>query len=147
MSPDPSELTFHKIQEQHRRLADLLKRIETLLERRSGPPQEVVQLLGQLGDQLVKHFETEETGGYFTEALLHAPQLVARANALMLQHPKMTQRSRELGGAADPETSPEAWWEQTRERFAAFRAELHEHERAEDGLIQEVYMRDIGSHD
>lgn len=72
MSPDPSELTFHKIQEQHRRLADLLKRIETLLERRSGPPQEVVQLLGQLGDQLVKHFETEETGGYFTEALLHA---------------------------------------------------------------------------
>ncbi len=147
MSPEPSELTFHKIQQQHQRLADLLNQIETLLEQRSGPIDEVVRLLGQLGDQLTKHFETEEAGGYFAEALLHAPQLVERANALMLQHPRMTHSSRKLGGAVDPETSPEAWWEQTRERFVAFRAELHEHERAEDGLIQEVYMRDIGSHD
>ncbi len=56
MSPEPSELTFHKIQQQHQRLADLLNQIETLLEQRSGPIDEVVRLLGQLGDQLIKHF-------------------------------------------------------------------------------------------
>lgn len=148
MSSESPELgKLQEVQQQHRTLTDLLNQIETMLEHRSGPIDEVVRLIGRLGDQLIKHFETEEAGGYFAEALAHAPQLFERANALMLQHPKMTQSSRKLAGALDPEVSPEAWWEQTVERFRAFRTELHEHERAEDGLIQEVYLRDIGSHD
>lgn len=146
-SSSPESGKFHHVQQQHRELADLLSQIETRLEQRSGPIDEVVRLLGQLGDRLIKHFETEEAGGYFAEALTHAPRLFERANALMLQHPKMTLSSRKLAGAVDPETSPEEWWEQTAERFREFRAELHQHERAEDRLIQEVYMRDIGSHD
>jgi len=117
------------------------------LETRSATIDEVSTLLGHLGNELSKHFQSEEAGGYFAEALLHAPQLVVRANELMLQHPKMTADARKLAGAVDPADDPDGWWEQTQERFQAFLDELKKHETGEDGLIQEAYTRDIGSQD
>ena len=138
---------FQKIQDQHRQLKDLLAQIESALKDRSGPIDVVVDLVGQLGHQLTKHFQTEEAGGYFADALYEAPQLVNRANDLMLQHPRMTKSARKLAAAADPETNPELWWDQTAERFEAFREELDKHERDEDRLIQEAYNRDIGMND
>lgn len=138
---------FQKIQEEHRQLKSLLQQIETALAERSGPIDSVVELIGQLGHQLTKHFQTEEAGGYFSDALYEAPQLVNRANDLMLQHPKMTKSARKLAEAADPDADPERWWDQTCERFKAFQEELGKHERAEDLLIQEAYTRDIGMND
>ena len=60
---------FQKIQEEHRQLKTLLEQIETALTDRSGPIEAVVDLIGQLGHQLTKHFQTEEAGGYFADAL------------------------------------------------------------------------------
>jgi hemerythrin len=148
MTSESSKLdTFQKIQEQHRQLASLLEQIESALTERSCPIDEVVDLIGQLGHQLTKHFQSEEAGGYFAEALYEAPRLFDRANALMLQHPKMTKSARTLAEAADPDVDPDLWWEQTAQRFEEFRAELKMHEREEDRLIQEAFTRDIGSHD
>ncbi len=138
---------FQKIQEEHRQLKSLLVQIEAALADRSGSIETVVDLIGQLGHQLTKHFQTEEAGGYFADALYEAPQLVNRANDLMLQHPKMTKSARKLAEAADPEVDPERWWEQTTERFKALQEELVKHERDEDLLIQEAYTRDIGMND
>lgn len=148
MTPASREFEqFQKIQEEHRHLKDLLGQIESALSERSCPIAEVVDLIGQLGHQLTKHFQTEEAGGYFADALYEAPQLVNRANDLMLQHPKMTKSARKLAEAADPVTEPDRWWEQTSERFVALKEELDKHERDEDRLIQEAYMRDIGMND
>ena len=148
MTPASPEFEqFHKVQEEHRQLKDLLGQIESALAERSRPIEEVVDLIGQLGHQLTKHFQTEEAGGYFADALYEAPQLVNRANDLMLQHPKMTKSARKLAEAADPATDPDRWWEQTSERFEALKEELDKHERDEDSLIQEAYMRDIGMND
>lgn len=148
MTSESSEFEkFQKIQQEHRELTTLLEKIESALADRSGPIQEVVDMIGQLGHQLTKHFQTEEAGGYFSEALSEAPRLFDRANDLMLQHPNMTKSARKLAKAADPETEPERWWQQTSERFAALREELHKHEREEDQLIQEAFMRDIGNND
>jgi hemerythrin len=148
MNSESSELEkFQKIQEEHRQLTSLLEQIESALAERSGPISDVVDLIGQLGHQLTKHFQTEEAGGYFAEALYDAPRLFDRANDLMLQHPKMTKSARKLAEAADPDVEPDRWWEQTAQRFEAFRAELRNHEREEDRLIQEAFTRDIGSHD
>jgi hemerythrin len=138
---------FQKIQEEHRQLKSLLVQIEAALADRSGSIETVVDLIGQLGHQLTKHFQTEEAGGYFADALYEAPQLVNRANDLMLQHPKMTKSARKLAEAADPEVDPERWREQTTERFKALQEELVKHERDEDLLIQEAYTRDIGMND
>ncbi len=146
-SESPEFEKFQKIQEEHRQLASLLEQIESALTERSGPISDVVDLIGQLGHQLTKHFQSEEAGGYFEEALDEAPQLFERANALMLQHPKMTKSARKLAEAADPDVDPDLWWEQTAQHFEALRVELKKHEREEDRLIQEAYTRDIGSND
>jgi len=74
---------------EHRELKSLLGKIDQVLAERTGSVAEVSHLLAQLGDKLAKHFVTEEEGSYFSEALLHAPQLVSKANELLAQHPRM----------------------------------------------------------
>jgi len=128
---------------QHRSVKELLARIECVLAEQSVSIEEAARLLGQLGDQLVKYFALQEADGYFAEALTQAPQLIARANDLLAQHPKMTHLVQQL-----TESEPgEDWWRQTRERFRAFVGELARHERGEDRLLQEAYVRDIAATD
>ena len=104
-------------------------------------------MLAQLGDRLIKHFAIEEDGSYFGDALIHAPQLVSKANQLLAQHPKMCRQADRL--LHEIQISPEGgdWWERTRKLFLEFRQELLLHERHEDRLLQEAYGQDIGSHD
>jgi hemerythrin len=139
-SPHPTVAQFLA---QHRELKELLCRIDCMLTEQSASVDAAAALLGQLGDRLVKHFALEEADGYFAEALTHSPQLIARANDLLAQHPKMTHLVRELT-AAEPGAD---WWQQTRERFQAFTRELLKHERSEDQLLQEAYARDIAATD
>ena len=143
MANSPEQQTFTRFLEQHRTLKELLGRIERVLAEQSVSIAEAAELLGRLGDQLVKHFALEETDGYFADALAHAPQLVARANDLLAQHPKMTHLAKELAGAEPGE----AWWQETRQRFQAFLRELTRHERGEDQLVQEAYVRDLSATD
>ena len=146
-SQSPDFQAHQEALQRHRALHDLLARIDQALETRTGTIAEVSGLLARLGDRLVKHFESEEEGGYFAEALTQAPRLISRANELMAQHPKMTRYGRELAGAADPDQAPDLWWQQTRERFKAFQAELSKHESQENDLLQEAYNRDLGAND
>ena len=145
---EPQSKSLAKLLAQHRELRSLLATIDRALEERSATVDEVAHLLGQLGDRLVKHFALEEEGGYFAEALLHAPQLVEKANALLAQHPRIRTRAVEMASEIRARQDPESdWWEQTRSRFRVLRDELLKHERHEDVLLQEAYTRDLGSHD
>lgn len=146
-SPESQSRGYMQIVQQHQMLKDLLAQIDQVLEARTATIEEASALLAQLGDQLVRHFATEENGGYFSETLLHAPRLVARANDLMAQHPKMCRQAQELIVALAPARPAEDWWQETRRRFDAFCQELGQHERGEDCLIQEAYNRDIGPSD
>ena len=102
----------------------------------------------KLGDRLVKHFAMEEDGGYFADVLLHAPQLISKANALLAQHPKMCAQAREITAEVSPrKPAGDEWWQHTGELFRDFREELNRHEKQEDGLLQEAYSRDIGAND
>jgi hypothetical protein len=69
--------TVTQLLAQHRDLKELLARIQRVLAEQSLGVDEAARLLGQLGDQLVKHFALEEADGYFSDALTHAPQLIA----------------------------------------------------------------------
>ena len=147
-SHGPEYQAYQKLVRDHATLKNLLDRIEQTLTERSGTIDQIGDLLGKLGDRLVKHFALEEDGGYFAEALLHAPQLVSKANSLLAQHPKMSQQAKTL--VEDLKSRPaagEEWWQETKARFSAFRAELLRHERSENGLLQEAYVRDLGAHD
>jgi hemerythrin len=140
---DPS--VFQEHMSQHRELRALLARIDNAFQKSSPSVDEIGELLGQLGDRLVKHFTCEEEGGYFSEALLHAPQLLSKANALLAQHPKMCTEAQNLvvnlqqGKATDAD-----WCTHTAALFRTFRDELLRHEKQENALLQEAYQRDIG---
>jgi iron-sulfur cluster repair protein YtfE (RIC family) len=145
---DPEDWVYQRVLDEHRELKELLGRIDQALAERSATIAEIGGLLGQLGDRLIKHFATEEDDGYFAEALTHAPQLISTANQLLAQHPRMSSEAQRIASeAADrPAVGPD-WWDQTAERFRAFRDELLKHETRENVLLQEAYSQDIGSHD
>lgn len=148
MQPDSPEFkAYQAILAGHQELKALLERIDQVLATRSGTADEACHLLAQLGDRLVKHFALEEEEGYFEEAVLHAPQLVAKMNRLLAQHPKICNQAQSLVTEATSQSGHQDWWETTRQLFLSFRDELLRHERAEDRLLQEAYNLDIGSHD
>jgi ABC-type transporter Mla subunit MlaD len=143
----PDEAAFRDIFDQHRALRELLERIGAMLRQRTASIDQVAELLGQLGDTLIKHFTHEEAGGYYGDALLHAPRLVGRANDLLAQHPKMARNVRQLVEIAPLGDTGVSWWDETQTRFDAFVQELLDHERREDSLIQEAYIRDVAASD
>ena len=117
------------------------------LEQRNDSIEAVGAMLGELGDRLVKHFAMEEAGGYLSEAILHAPRLVSRANDLLDQHPKMWAAAQQLREAANRPENIAAWWDATALRFQEFVAELNTHERDEDRLVQDAYSLDVAAGD
>ncbi len=147
-SPDvPDSHTYDAILAGHQELKSLLARIDRALAERLGTIAEVSDLIAQLGDRLVRHFALEEHGGYFGDALVSAPQLVAKANQLLAQHPKMSGNANTLVLEIRQSPQNEEWWSNTRRLFVAFRDALLQHERAEDRLLQEAYGLDLGSND
>jgi len=129
----------------HQELKALIVAIDEALQRRSATIDEVSRMLAMLGDRLVKRFALEEDGGYFAEAIVHAPQLVSKANALLAQHPKMHILAKNLvldAPAGDDQSDD--WWLRTAALFKAFREEFARHESQENVLIQEAYHQDIG---
>lgn len=148
MPSERPEMERHqKVLEEHRQLRELLGKIDRVLQERKETIAEAGKLLGELGDRLVKHFTLEEEGGYFGETLLQAPRLVARANELLAQHPKMCTQATELCEVAASPENADDWWDKTSQRFQAFKKELLAHERKEDSLLQEAYQQDLGTHD
>ncbi|MGO8753528.1 MAG: hemerythrin domain-containing protein [Thermoguttaceae bacterium] len=147
---DPQSLEFEAFElvlAEHRELKGLLGKIDQVLAQRTATVAEISDLLAQLGDRLVKHFATEEDGSYFGEALLHAPQLVSKANELLAQHPKMRLQANHMLLQIKTSSENEDWWQRTRQLFLEFRTELLRHENREDRMLQEAYGQDLGSHD
>lgn len=129
-------------------IQNLMTAIGEALQRRSATVDEVSAMLAQLGDRLVKQFAMEEDGGYFAEAILHAPQLVSKANTLLAQHPKMHAVAKTLvSDLPGRGQTHEDWWQQTAEAFVAFRSEFEQHESQENVLLQEAYHQDLGTND
>lgn len=147
MDSSPELKAYQEVLQSHQFLKALLKEIEEALDRRQHSIAEVSDMLARLGDELIKHFALEEDGGYFAEALVRAPQLVARANDLLAQHPKMSTQVKGVLMQLAPAGPDEQWWRETQRRFLAFQNELLKHERSEDKLLQEAYTQDLGSHD
>lgn len=147
MLSTPEYRAYLEIQDDHRKLKELLARIDGLLAAQNASETEVTDLLALLGDVLVKHFALEEKDSYFGDALTHAPRLVAKANELMNQHPKMAWKAQQLGQSTTDQCGSAQWWQETRLRFRQFMRELIEHETCENRLLQEAYTSDVGTSD
>ena len=127
-------------------LKSLLAEISSTLAERTSADS-ACQLLQRLSDRLSEHFILEEQGGYFAEAMMRSPHLIARANGLMAQHDKLRTAAEEAARLAAAERQAGEFWEAARTRFEALRQSLLNHESGEDSLLQEAYVQDLGASD
>ena len=87
------------IKDDNRDLKILLDRLRPLAQHTQTACNhwvELIDLMGQLRDQLALHFSLEEAYGYFDEAIVTAPELSTTAECLRSEHSKLFARIRDL---------------------------------------------------
>ena len=82
------------------------------------------------------HFEREEEGGYFAEAVTRAPRLFGHAQELCLQRETLAEQILSLNSLARSGVEAPAWWVQVEIDAKSFIALLGEHEAHENELQQ-----------
>jgi hypothetical protein len=131
----------------HVQLSNALQELGARLSRRDLSPGEVVERLENLRRELLDHYRHEEASGFFREVVEVAPRLKSRADALMQEHVQLRQQMDNLIALARTKTADDPWWQSVTEALAAFETVFAEHERREDAVLQEAYIRDIGTDD
>ena len=131
----------------HLFLRQSIDQLRTILAERQATPLTVASMIAELTEHVLEHFDFEEDGGYFAEALGLAPYLEACADVLLRQHPKLAEQLAELEQLATRGAPSEFWWSELNEKFALFLTSFTEHEQAEDWLLLKAYTEDIGAAD
>lgn len=149
MSGDPQvqDLAPHAVHEEHRQLGILLQQIARTLRGRPVGRVDVVRHLEALESHLAAHFEHEERGGYFKEALAEAPRLRHRAAELLREHDQFRRSIARLCRCAHAAAEEDAWWDDVTEEFHELAGHLRQHEQGETELLHEAYGRDMGAND
>jgi tetratricopeptide (TPR) repeat protein len=146
------------IKNDNRDLKILMDRLAVLTQPREAAANhwpELIQLLGDLNDQLALHFGLEEAYGYFDQALDADPEMSLAAENLRNQHAVLFEESRHLaeaaahactGDAPIEGVTPEVTTAQEKVlvRFDSFVKQFHEHEEAELKLILDALDEDLG---
>ena len=143
-----------KIEKEHQALKQL---ITTIIQEMQQPvPEEAfdtwkLEFIWRLRDfrnQLLKHFELEEHGGFVEDMLRIKPENHARLKALEAQHQELIDSLDEIIaalkalGCRDCNRFPEI-----RSQIEHLLKQLETHEAAERDLIQSTYLQDFGAAD
>jgi hypothetical protein len=140
-----------RIEQEHADLRKVIKEIETDI--RKEPSKEdftawkldFMRRFRDFQNELVKHFDLEEEGGFMEDLVARAPHHARQVDALELEHEDIATR---LGAIADDlkrmneHTMSEL--PGVRKRVQEVLEVLHSHEEAERDLIQKAYFQDIG---
>jgi hypothetical protein len=147
MHPTLHDSIGRQIGDEHAALHEMLQAIQTAMRERRLGRESLAQAVAEVKRQVVEHFDHEECGGYFAEALEAAPHWSERAAGLLAEHAAMAgelemfckQVGESLAGPSD--------WHALEQCFARFVARFQAHETAENELLQAAYGEDIGSAD
>lgn len=139
---DPSVLI-----DEHQLLQRRLQEVGAVLAARWASRAAVASMIDDLRASILEHFEHEEAGGYFAEALEAAPRLGGRVRQLLSQHPEFSSQLILLRNQALETCSSPAYWERLQEIFADFLQRFRQHEFGENSLLLEAYDVDIGAED
>ena len=129
---------------EHATLREIVDQLENVC-RSSGdggaqPAAHHAQLIEQFRNLLFKHFAAEEDPGYFGTLVKAMPALGGEISRLCMEHQVFrleVQRLIELSGAANKR-------DEFGVRLASLLDRFREHERSENLLIQEYFLRDDG---
>lgn len=136
-----------QIMDEHVHLRHLLDEFGELLAARRATGAAVAAIFEQLQRAILAHFEHEEEGGYFAQALDAAPRLSERAAQLLAEHLEMAAELVALRNHARQAGSSWQWWEELNEMFNGFVQGFEKHEAEENTLLHEAYNVDIGAED
>jgi len=140
-----------RIEKDHQELQSWINRIGSLFEDRSDSDDFVtwkIDLLWQLRDfqnQLQKHFDLEEDGGYNTDLIQIAPHLSTQVAHLEEDHRKIISDLNHILDNVkriDGEQSPMPL--RLKDRIQTLLLFIKEHESKENAIIQEAYYQDYG---
>jgi hypothetical protein len=125
------------------RIRPLLRAIESAFRRR-GPAASLILLLEDLHEELERHFDAEERGGYFADVRTAAPWLGARIDDLLGDHREFRTWSDELVGLARRLRDDPEGIDALEVSFEELSESLRNHEREEDELVREALQVDLG---
>ena len=139
---------------QHRAIGAWMVSIGGLLkelgeaEPRADQTAEALRHLEYLARELSEHFAGEEApDGMFAKALDAAPRLERRVLALRGQHaPLRAELKQILEDAAYAGVAADVW-RRVAEAFDVFAAGLRAHELAENRIVTDAYLEDLGAGD
>ena len=140
-NPQENQELIQEIRDEHQALRDLLGAISRTLATGSDGVGEVSSMLSSLRTQLDQHFADEEKIGFFDKVAEKALRLAERTQHLHDEHAKLKSTLKNLAEFVEEKSN---WWQETERRFRDFSKELMHHESAENELLMDAYMRDIG---
>jgi hypothetical protein len=144
---DVNHEVFERVRVEHATLRQRLVEVRSILDDPNASFAAIsAQLLG-LFDELAIHFYNEECEGFFDEIIQQAPRLETERTRLCEEHVEMLDQTASMARVVGRPESAEGWREELRAQFERLCHELQEHERAEQRMLQQAYLEDIGSHD
>ena len=143
MTEDQDEFRAYAVHlaSEHRRLSELLRRVEQQCEQ--WPHPELAESLNQLRAKLAAHFEEEECGGCLEEAVVHVPTLSTEAGRILNEHPSLLadlDRLIEQIGVTDRSNRS---LDNVEQDFSQFAKRLRAHEAAENRILQQSFGIDM----
>ena len=132
---------------EHHELERLYASIRATLAARRGDLEVVRSLFARLAERVKEHFASEETGGYFDEIIEIAPRLSGEADRLQHEHAELLEVAEQLADNIRHAQNSPIWWKAIRFDFESFIRRCEEHEAAENRLVQDAYLQDIGAMD
>ena len=144
----------NQVGREHEALRDTMERLGTLFDRKIDPDGFVgwkLDLLRQLRDfenQLQKHFDLEEHGGYNAELIRIAPQLASRIAHLEEDHRKIVSdldHVLDIVKSIENESSP--MLPRVKDRIDTLLTLTRQHESQENAVVQDAYYQEYGAGD
>jgi hypothetical protein len=139
--------TIEHILQEHNALREKLQRIHSVLAEPEPAQEEIENLLHDFLSTLMVHFANEEGDGFFAEITAHAPRLAAKSGKLCTEHRQLLHEAGELCRFAAAGSPSMVWWRELKCRTQDFCDRMRQHEREENGLLQEAHQTDIGAYD
>ncbi len=143
-----------RIRAEHERVMKVVQEIRAIIGaqtpagRFSQWRHALLQLLGDLANDLLKHFDLEEEGGFMSAVLSRTPQNAPIVQRLQREHAEITRRLNKVVmdvEAVSQDNNSSVL--DIRRRTMAVLSLLDAHEAAEESLIQETYLQDEGGPD
>jgi iron-sulfur cluster repair protein YtfE (RIC family) len=138
---------YREMLREHEELRAILGKVNQMTTDCAAPVSEVQECITTLCDHIRTHFEAEESGGYFAEAVLQAPRVSERVAALEAQHDQLREQIAQMSEFVQRFEATGEHWKELAEQVHQFSVALMRHENQENELLQEVFTEDIGSKD